>query len=71
MGNVLDGWGNKVPGHEGGVHDNVKTFYLEVGLVQGFKGAPIIEVVIEWDGEIGIHDSSDKCRVFSQGEEQV
>ena len=58
-------------GHEEGVHDYTKTFHLEVDLVQGLKGAAIIEVMIEWDGEMGIHDGGDKSRMFGRGWEEV
>ena len=57
MGDMLNGWGDRAPGHERGVHDNAEAFYLEIGLIQGFKGASIIKVVVKWD-------SSDKCGVF-------
>ena len=33
MGDMLDGRGDRVPDHEGGVHNNAKAFYLEIGLV--------------------------------------
>ena len=71
MGNMLDGWGDGVPGCEGRVHDNTEVFYLEVGLVQGFKGAPIIKVVVKWNGKMEVHDGGDKCGVFSRGREQA
>ena len=61
---MLDGWDNRAPGHERGVHDNTEAFYLEIGLIQGFKRAPIIKVVVKQDGKTGVHDSSDKCGVF-------
>ena len=63
-GDVLDSQGNRIPGRESGVHDNAKAFYLEVGLVQGLKGAPIMEVVVKQDSKMGVCDGSDKCRVF-------
>ena len=58
-GDVFDCGGDRVVGHERGIHDHAKTFHLEVGLVQGLKGAAIIEVMIEWDGEVEVHDGGD------------
>ena len=59
MGNMLDSGGDGVVSHEGGVHNHAEAFYLQVGLVQGFEWASVIEVVVEWDGEMGISDSGD------------
>ena len=32
-GDMLDGWGDGVPGCEGGVYNDTEAFYLEVGFV--------------------------------------
>ena len=69
MGDVFDCGGNGVVGHERGVHNHAETFHLEVGFIQGLKGAAIIKVVIEWDDEVGVSDSSDKGSMFSGGRE--
>ena len=61
MGDILDGWGDRAPGRERGVHDNAEAFYLEIGLIQGFKGAPIIKVVVKQDGKMGVCDDSGVC----------
>ena len=49
-GNVFDSGGNGVVGGKWRVYDDTEAFYLEISLVQGFEGAPIIEVVVEWNG---------------------
>ena len=46
-GNMFDCGGDGVVDGEWGVYDNSEMFYLEVDLVQGLKGAIIIEVMIE------------------------
>ena len=46
-------------------------FNLEISLVQDFKGATIIEVMVKGYGEVRVHDGGDKGRVFSGGWEQV
>ena len=46
-------------------------FHLEVGLVQGFKGTSVVEVVVEWDGEVGVCDGGDKGCVFGGRWEQA
>ena len=66
-GNMFDGGGDGVASHERGVHDYTKAFYLQVSLVQGFEGTAIIEVMIEWDGEVGVSDCSSEGGVFSGG----
>ena len=58
-GNVFNSGGDGVVDSEWGVHDDSEAFYLEVSLVQGFKGASIVKVVVEWNGEVGVHDGSD------------
>ena len=65
MGDVFHGGGDGVMGREWGVYDDAKVFHLEVGLVQGFEGASIIEVMVKQDGKVGVSDSSDECSVFS------
>ena len=69
MGDVFDSGGDGIVSCEWRVHDDAKAFHLQVGLVQGFKGAPIVEVVVKWDCKVGICDSSDQCRVFSRRQE--
>ena len=67
MGNVFNHGYDRVTGHKGGVYDDIKAFNLEVSLVQGFKGTPIIEVMVEWYGKVRIHDGGDKGRMFDRG----
>ena len=52
---------------EGRVHDYVKAFCLQIGLVQGFKGAAVIEVMIKRDGKVGVRDSGDKGGMLGGG----
>ena len=68
-GNVFNSGSDGVSGCEQRVHDNVKVFYLEVCLIQGFKRAPIIEVIVEWYSKVRIHEGSDGGRVFGGGQE--
>ena len=53
-GDVFHGRGDRVVGYERGGYDNAEAFHLEVGLVQGFKGAAVIKVMIKWDGKVGV-----------------
>ena len=69
MGDILNGGGDGVPGCERGIHDNSEAFYLEISLVQGFKGVPIIEVVIKWYSKMGVCDGGDKGSVFGRRQE--
>ena len=55
--------------HEGRVHDDAEAFHLQIGLVQGLKGASVINVMVEQDGKVGVCDGSDKGCVFSRGRE--
>ena len=71
MGDVFDCGGDGVMGGKQGIYDDTKVFYLEVSLVQGFKGASIIKVVVEQYGEMGVCDGSDKGGMFDGGGEQV
>ena len=68
-GDMFDCGGNGVPGCEWEVHDNVKAFNLEISLVQSFEGASIVKVVVKWYSKVGVHDDSDKGRVFSRRRE--
>ena len=68
-GEVLDGGGDGVLGGEWGIYDDAKAFNLEVSLVQGFEGASIIEVVVEWHSEMGVSDGRDERGMFSRGRE--
>ena len=65
VGNVLDGRSNGVPGSEWRVYNNIKTFNLEISLVQGFKGTSIIKVMVKRYGKVKVYDGSDKGQVFS------
>ena len=38
-----------------------------ISLVQGFKGAAVVEVMIKWDGEVGVGDCGGKGSMFSRG----
>ena len=58
-GDVFDCGGDGVVSREQRVYDDAETFHLEVGLVKGFEGTTIIEVMVEWDGEMRICDSGD------------
>ena len=64
MGNMLNDGGDGVPSGEQRVHNDAEVFYLEIDFVQSFKGAPIIEVVVERHGEVGVSDGSDEGQVF-------
>ena len=66
---VFDSRCDGVPGGEQRVHDITKAFNLKVSLVQGFKGASIIKVMVERYGEVGICDGSDVSGMFSRGRE--
>ena len=44
-------------------------FYLEVDLVQGLKGASIIEVMIKEHDKVWFSDGDDKHRMVSRGGE--
>ena len=59
MGNVLDGWGNRVLGGEWRVYNDSESLNLKVGLIQGFKGASIIKVMVEGYSKVGVCDSGD------------
>ena len=65
-GDIFNGGGDGVPGCEWGVYDDAKVFYLEIGLVQGLKGASIIEVMVKRHGKVEVHDGSDKHGMFSR-----
>ena len=67
MGDVFDNGDNRVVSCEWRVYDDSKVFHLQIGLVQGFKEASVIEVVVKQDGKVGIHDGSDQCGVFGRG----
>ena len=71
MGNVFDSGGDGVVSCEWRVHNDTEVFHLEVGLIQGFKKAPVVEVVVEWDSRMEVCDSRDEHRVFSWGREQT
>ena len=45
--NMFDCGGDRVVSGEWGVYDDSKAFNLEVGFVQGLKGATVIKVVVE------------------------
>ena len=45
--NMFNHRGDRVVSSEWGVYDDSKMFNLEIGLVQGFKGASIIKVVVK------------------------
>ena len=42
-------------------------FNLEVSLIQDFKGATIVEVIVKGHNKVGVNDGSDESRVFSRG----
>ena len=67
--NVFYGGGSGVVGCERRVYDYTEAFHLQVGLVQGFEGTAIVEVVTEWDDKVGVHDSGGKDSVFGGGRE--
>ena len=54
-------------GSEWGVYDNAEAFDLEISLVQGFEGASIIEVMVEWHSEVRVSDGGDECGMFGGG----
>ena len=58
-GDVFHCGSDGVVGSKWGVYDDAKSFDLEVSLVQGFEGAAIVEVMVEWDGEVRVCDGSD------------
>ena len=53
---VLDSGGDGIMSCEGRVYDDTEPLHLQVGLVQGFKKTAVVEVMIEWDGEVWISD---------------
>ena len=59
MSDVFDSGGDGVMGCEWRVHDDAEMFHLQVGLVQDFKGASVIEVVVKRDCKVGVHDGGD------------
>ena len=48
-GDVFDSGGDGIVGGKRRVYNDTKAFYLEISLIQGFKGASIIKVVVEWN----------------------
>ena len=68
-GDVFDCGGDGVLGGERGVYDDTETFDLEISLVQGFKGASVVEVMIKWYGKVGVGDGGDECGMFGGGRE--
>ena len=46
-GNMLNGRGDGIPGGEQRIHNNAEVFNLEIDLIQGFKEASIIEIVVK------------------------
>ena len=71
VGDMFHGGGNGIVGHERGVHDDAEAFHLEISLVQGFEGASVVEVMVKWDGKVGVSDGSDKHGIFGGGREQA
>ena len=71
MSNMFYCGGNGVVSGEQGVHNDTEAFYLEVGFVQGFKGAAIIKVMVKQHGKMGVSDGGNKSGVFGGGGEQV
>ena len=69
MSNMFDSGGNIIACGEQGVHDDPKTFNLEIGLVWGFKEATVVKVVVEGYSEMGVSDGGDKCGMFHGGGE--
>ena len=67
MGDVFNSGGDGILGSEGRVHDYAEAFHLQIGLVQGFEGTAVVEVMIEWDGEVEISDGGDECGMFGGG----
>ena len=66
MSDMLDSRGNGIMSCKGGVHNDVKAFYLKVGLVQGLEGTSVIKVVVKRDSKVGVSDGSDKGGKFSR-----
>ena len=64
---MLDGGSNGIVSHEWRVHDDTKAFHLQVGLIQGLKGASIVKVVVKWDCKVRVRDGSDQHSMFSRG----
>ena len=58
-GDMFNSGDDRVVSRERGIHDDAKAFHMEVSLVQGFKGASIIEVVIKGDSEVRVRDGGD------------
>ena len=63
-GDVFDCGGDGVLGSERGVYDDAETFDLEVSLVQGFEGAPIVEVMVERYSKVGVSDGGGESGMF-------
>ena len=70
-GDVFHSGGDGILGSEGRVYDYAKTFHLEVGLVQGFEGTAVVEVVIKWDGKMRVRDGGYEGGVFGGGRERA
>ena len=70
-GDVFYGGGDGVLGGERGVHNDAQAFDLEVSFVQSFEGAPIVEVMIEWYGQVGVGDGGDECGMFGGGRKRA
>ena len=58
-GDVFNCGGDGILSREGRVHDDAETFHLQISLVQGFEGTAVVEVMIEWYGEMGVRDGGD------------
>ena len=56
---MFDHEGNGIVSCEWRVHNDTEAFHLYVSFVQGFEGASVVEVVVKWDGKVGISDDSD------------
>ena len=50
--NMLDGGGDGISSGEWGVYNDAEVLDLQVGFVQGLKGAAVIKVMIEWDDKV-------------------
>ena len=59
MGDMFDRRGDRVVDGKWRVYNDAKAFYLEIRFVQGFKGASIVEVMVEWSSQMGVRDGSD------------
>ena len=69
MGDVFNDGSDGVPGHKRRVHDYTEAFDLEIGFVQGFEWATIVEVMVERYGEVRVCDGSDEHGVFGRRQE--